>query len=119
MGFFDFLLKKSSKVGGTARWVADAYNAVRKSNPKLSHLEILKEVNAARCCGYRDSNIVDGLNDWLMDSDVINKGLFSYVYTIIQKESRLIELPSECKDAIVQELSKAGIEQDVMFYYVD
>jgi hypothetical protein len=54
-----------------------------------------------------------------MDSDVINKGLFSYVYTIIQKESRLIELPSECKDAIVQELSKAGIEQDVMFYYVD
>ncbi|NVN97517.1 hypothetical protein HXX01_04820 [Candidatus Nomurabacteria bacterium] len=115
MGLFDIVLKKSNKVGGTARWVAEEYKTVRKNNPKLGHLEILERVNTARCAGYKDSEIIRALNAWLRNEDTfIPKGLFSYVYRIIQAESCSSELPPGCSKAINDELEKAGIEHAVI-----
>lgn len=112
---FDYILKKNSKVGGTVRWVAEEYKTVRKNNPNLGHLEILERVNTARCAGYRDSYLIEQLNDWLHNDDSFaRKGLFSYVYMIIQVESCSSELPSGYAEAITDELEKAGIEYDVI-----
>ena len=116
MGLFDFILKKSSKVGGTARWVAEEYKTVRKVNPKLSHLEILERVNTTRCAGYKDSYIIDSINNFVYnnDSDALPKGLFGYVFRIVQAESCKSTLPNEVGYAIREELEKAGIEDSII-----
>ena len=116
MGLFDFILKKSGKVGGTARWVAEEYKAVRKNNPKLSHLEILERVNTTRCAGYKDSYIIDSINRFVYDDDedALPKGLLGYVFRIIQAESCMSQLPSEVGIVIGEELRKAGIENDII-----
>lgn len=114
MGLFDFLFKKNIKVSGTAKWVAESYNIIRNSNPELSHLSILELLNAARCETYRNRSIINELDDWVRNDNLrIGKGLFNYIYMVIQTESGICDLPNSCIADIESELDKAGIEERI------
>lgn len=113
MGLFDFILRKSSKVGGTTRWVAATYKSIQKANPGLTHLQVLQHVNAARCSGYRDQYIIDTLNNWMQNAE--NKTLYDYVYHLIQVESEHSQLPKEVGPIIANELSSAGLDDKVVW----
>lgn len=114
MGLFDFILKKSSKVGGTARWVADAYKEVQRNNPQLSHLEILDLVNLARCTGYKDNIIISYLTGWVRGKQSSGRGLFNYTIQVLWCEYGQPTLPAECEGVVKEELVKAGIALDII-----
>lgn len=114
MGLFDFVLKSSkTKAVETTRWVIEAYKAVQEENSQLTHLEIMEYVNAARCCGYKDSSYSDRLKDWLKTDDC-GRGLYLYVYYIIQCESHRSELPQEIGVTVLDELYNAGFDESII-----
>src|SRR6266567_455232 len=122
MGLFDFLLKKNSKIGGTAEWVANTYKLIRNNNPTLGHIEILRCVNGARCSGYKDEFIINSLNGWVNNADSC-RGLCYYVLNIIhiehmayclQNKDHSGDVPEECEKIIIDILSKAGLEKNVI-----
>lgn len=115
MGLFAFILKKSSKVGGTTRWIAQEYKTVKKNNPKLTHLEILERVNATRCAGYKDNTFIKYLTNWVRGGQSKGRGLHNYTLQVLWLEYGQPTLPDECEQVVREELFAAGINWDVIF----